>query len=124
VEKEKIKENEEKNKDIKDVKNKEVSLKNFDYRFIRGWRKAIGLMFMKKNDKIFIFEKNNESKDIIHSFFCEPLYLYFLNKNKEVIEVKKIKPFRIYFPKNKFKYLIESFKDLKLKKGDKIIFDN
>ncbi|MEO2154854.1 MAG: hypothetical protein ABGW69_03530 [Nanoarchaeota archaeon] len=122
MEKEKMKEKEEKNKNIN--RNKEVSLKNFDYRFIKGWRKAIGLMFMKKNDKIFIFEKNNESKDIIHSFFCETLYLYFLNKNKEIIEVKRIKPFRIYFPKNKFQYLIESFKDLKLKEGDKIIFDS
>ena len=87
-------------------------------------KKTIGLMFMKKNNLLYLFKNKKEKKVSIHTFFCEPLYLYFFNEKKELIEKTYLKPFRIYFPKKKWKYLIESFVDLKLKIGDKMNITN
>ena len=41
-------------------------------------------------------------------FVFFPIDVIFLNKNKEVVELKQnFRPFSIYFPKNKAKYIIE-----------------
>ena len=99
-------------------------LSKYNVRFADSFiKKAIGLMFFpKKKDFILIFVNKKERRDIIHTFFCEPLYLYFLDKDKKVVEKTFLKPFRVYLPKHKFKYLIESFEDLKLNIGEKINF--
>ena len=51
--------------------------------------------------------------------------LFYLNKNKEVIEIKKdLKPFTFYNPKEKAQYLIEAPAfTLSLKEKDKVEFD-
>ncbi len=85
-------------------------------------KKTLGLMFVKKNNLLFLFQNKKKKRIAIHTFFCEPLYLYFFNEKKELVEKVYLEPFRIYFPKNKWKYLIESFVELNLKKGDKIKF--
>jgi len=101
----------------------ELNLKNKDIRFFNSFfEKALGVMFMKKNDKVFIF-KQKKSRNIIHTFFCEPLYIYFLDENLKVVEKVYLKSFRIYLTKKPFVYMIESFEDLGLKEGDKVVID-
>ena len=72
--------------------------------------KAIGLMFSKKiidDCLIFIFDK--EMRVDLHMFFVfYPIDVLFLDNNKKVIEIKEnFKPFTLYSPKNKSKYVIE-----------------
>ena len=102
---------------------KELNLKNKDIRFFNSFfEKSIGVMFMKKNDKIFIF-KQKKSRNIIHTFFCEPLYIYFFDEDFKLIEKTYLKSFRLYITRKPFVYMVESFEDLNLKEGDKIILD-
>ncbi|HIQ51039.1 MAG TPA: hypothetical protein EYH54_03640 [Nautiliaceae bacterium] len=102
---------------------KELSLKNKDIRFFNSFfEKLIGVMFMKKNEKVFIF-KQKKSKNIVHTFFCDPIYIYFFNENFELVEKVYLRSFRFYFTKKPFVYMIESFEDLGLMEGDKIILD-
>jgi len=67
-----------------------------------------GLMFSKKQTLIFSWKK--EKKQPIHMFFVFfPIDLLYLNKNKEIIEIKtSLKPFSTYHPLHPAKYLIES----------------
>ncbi len=101
-----------------------INGKRYEFRVMEGFlKKTLGLMFMNKNNLLFLFKNKKRKRIAIHTFFCEPLYLYFFNEKKELIEKVYLKPFRIYFPKKKWKYLIESFKKLDLKEGDKISCD-
>ncbi|MBS3128653.1 DUF192 domain-containing protein [Candidatus Woesearchaeota archaeon] len=67
-----------------------------------------GLLFKTKTEPlIFIFKK--EKKISLHMFFvfCS-IDLIFLDKNKKMIEIKEdLKPFQVYFSKQKAQYLLE-----------------
>ena len=84
-----------------------------------------GLMFSKPKTLIFDFKK--EKKISLHMFFVFfSIYVLFLNNKKEVIEIKKLKPFTFYNSKKLSRYIIE-FPYKKLDKnniniGDKIEF--
>ena len=85
--------------------------------------KAIGLMFSKPKNLLFVFEK----EDIIplHTFFVfYPIDVVYLDKNKKVVEKAHMKPFTYYKPKNKSKYVVEFGKGLKqnLSIGNKLTF--
>ena len=89
--------------------------------------KAIGFMFRKKNpDYALIFIFRNERKNPLHMLFVFfPIDVLFLDKKKQVVEIKKdFKPFTYYSPKNKSLYVIElPTGHLKItRKGDKIRF--
>ena len=104
------------------TENKRISKKEFYCKNILT--QTIGLMFSQK--KILVFSWNSEKLRPIHMFFVFfPIDLFYLNKNKEIIEIKKnVKPFTYYNPKKKAQYLIEApAKELKLKKKDKLEFD-
>ena len=87
---------------------------------------ATGLRFSRQ--KNLIFELKQERKEIIDMFFVfYPIDLIFLNKDKGVIELKRnFRPFAIYSPKKKTKYILElkkgTIKDYKIKLKDKISF--
>ncbi len=73
---------------------------------------ARGLMFRrKKQNLIMTFPK--ERKISLHMFFVfYPIDVIFLDKDKNVIEVKEnFKPFTFWNSKNKGKYLIELSKE-------------
>ena len=60
-------------------------------------------------------------------FVFYPIDLIFLNKNKEVVELKRnLRPFSIYSPKKKTKYILElkkgSIKNNKVRLKDKLSF--
>ncbi|MBW2998815.1 DUF192 domain-containing protein [Candidatus Woesearchaeota archaeon] len=92
--------------------------------FVKGiicgtlWSQFRGLMFSKK--KTLIFEFKRSSRINLHMFFVFfKINLYFLNENKEVIEIKKdFKPFTIYLSKKKARYVIESPNKLNLNVGN------
>ena len=87
--------------------------------------KTIGLMFHTK-PKTLIFAWKKEKIISLHMFFVFfPIDLLYLNKNKEIIEIKtSLKPFSIYNPKYPAKYLIESPSKTitKIKLKDKLEF--
>jgi len=89
--------------------------------------KSIGLMFSKEQ-KTLIFIFNKEKIIPLHMFFVfYPIDILFLDKNKNVVEIKEnFRPFTYYTPKNKAKYVIElgknTVKEAKAELGDEIEF--
>ena len=68
---------------------------------------AFGLMFRKKQN--LIMKLPREKKISLHMFFVfYPIDVLILNKNKEIIEIKKnFKPFTFWNSKEKGKYVVE-----------------
>ncbi|MBI2135335.1 DUF192 domain-containing protein [Candidatus Woesearchaeota archaeon] len=90
--------------------------------------KSIGLMFSKKKRSlVFVFDR--EKIIPLHMLMVfYPIDVLFLNKNKEVVEMKEnFRPFTFYTPKSKALYIIElpqgMIKKTKTKAGDKIGFN-
>lgn len=82
--------------------------------------KALGLMFSRKRNLLFVFGK--ERRIMLHNWFVfYPINLVFLDKNKRVVEIKRdFKPFCFYASKRKARYLIETPFEVKFKLGNKI----
>ncbi len=71
------------------------------------WSQARGLMFSRKKTLLFVFQK--ERYVCIHNWFVLfPITLIFLNKQKQVVEIKYLRPFSFTRAQNKAKYLIET----------------
>jgi uncharacterized protein len=70
-------------------------------------QKATGLMFSRQKD--LIFEEKVERIVRLHMFFVfYPIDVIFLNKDKQVVELKQhFKPFTFYNPLHKAQYIIE-----------------
>lgn len=86
-----------------------------------GLSRTIGLMFSKPKTLIFEFPK--EEKISLHMWFVfYSINTYFLNSKKEIVEIKKLKPFNFFTSQKKAKYLIETTKNFKLKKGERVLF--
>lgn len=73
------------------------------------WKKFRGLMFSKPKNLIFELDKETRYGATVHMFFVFfPIDVYWLNKNKEIVDKKlNLKPFQIAVPKNKAKYIVE-----------------
>ena len=73
--------------------------------------------------KILVFEFDKDVKESLHMMFMFfPIDVLFLDKNKKVVEIKKnFRPFTVYFPKNKYRYVIEA-KELDYSIGQTIDF--
>ena len=71
------------------------------------WGRARGLMFSKKKNLLFVFDR--EQKISLHMWFVFfPIDVLFLNKNRKIIEIKKnFRPFVFYTSKKKAKYIVE-----------------
>ncbi|MCD6575773.1 MAG: DUF192 domain-containing protein [Nanoarchaeota archaeon] len=79
-----------------------------------------GLMFRSGN-VILKLDKEKRFGASIHTFFCKPLLVAWLDKNMKVVDVKKTKPFFFYLPKNPAKYVFETTNTkLNIKIGDKL----
>lgn len=69
-----------------------------------------GLMFSKKKNLLFVFDK--EKPIFIHMFFVFfPINIYYFNKNKKLIEKVRAYPFTILKPR-KAKYILETTEDI------------
>jgi uncharacterized protein len=84
--------------------------------------KAIGLMFSKKRDLLFIFKK--EERVSLHMLFVFfPIWAVYLDKEKKVVYIKKLYPFISYCdPKQNSSYILELTKQPNIKIGDTIVF--
>lgn len=93
------------------------------------YRRAKGLAFRKDGKMLFKFPRETRAK-IDMMFLSRPLHLYFLNSEKEVINVQKAEPWsfnpktwKLYSPDRPYRYLLESFENLGLEEGDEVEFD-
>jgi len=96
---------------LKNVSKKKIIIPK--HKLCEGADQAIGLMFsLKKNfNYALIFDRKEETKigAAIHMFFVfYPINILFLNSKKEVVDIKEnLKPFFMYTPKKKARYIIE-----------------
>jgi len=68
-----------------------------------------GLMFARRESaKALLFNFKKETRISIHSFFCPKFLAVWLNKNNNILEMKKVFPWSFsIFPKRKFSKLVE-----------------
>lgn len=78
---------------------------------------------------LFAFDSPTRA-NIDMMFLSKPLYLYFMNSKKEVIDIQKAEPWgwnpqtwRLYSPGRPYTYLLESFEPLDIEEGDELEFD-
>ncbi|MFT4892312.1 MAG: uncharacterized membrane protein (UPF0127 family) [Candidatus Nanohaloarchaea archaeon] len=90
--------------------------------------RARGLSFRSDGKMLFEFSRPTKAK-IDMMFLSEPLHLYFMDSEKEVIDVQKAEPWRwnpstwrLYSPDQKYSYLLESFEVLEIERGDRLEF--
>lgn len=87
------------------TKNKIIA---YDYKICKSrFSKARGLMFSRKKNLIFVFDK--EEYVPLHMWFVFfPIDVMYLDKDKKIIEIKEnFKPFTFYNPENKAVYVVE-----------------
>ncbi len=91
--------------------------------------RAKGLSFRNRGKMLFAFRwDTNASIDMM--FLSDPLHLYFMDSEKEVVEVQKAEPWswdprtwKLYSPEENYRYLLESFEQLDLEEGDTLEFE-
>jgi len=71
--------------------------------------KLRGLMFTRESDSALVFRFAREKKTALHMFFVfYPIDVVYLNSDKIIVEMKpNFRPFRVYFPGNKARYVLE-----------------
>jgi uncharacterized membrane protein (UPF0127 family) len=80
-----------------------------------------GLMFANKGTVILVTEWEGRWSTLIHTFFCVPLLIAWINSKNIVVDVKKTMPWRFYLPKKPARYVFETTKmNTKIKIGDRI----
>ncbi|MFA5175876.1 MAG: DUF192 domain-containing protein [Candidatus Nanoarchaeia archaeon] len=86
-----------------------INLKKIKYEVCNTLFKNFrGLMFSKKKNIMLVAKKESRFASGIHSFFVFFTFdAYFLDKNKKIVDYKRIKPFTIYIPKKPAKYVLE-----------------
>jgi uncharacterized membrane protein (UPF0127 family) len=88
------------------------------------WKRLIGLSFSRK--KNMLFKMSYEEKWPFWMFGVSySLNLIFMNRDKEVVDIKRAEPlsldfrtWKTYIPKTSCKYVLESPFDLKIRIGD------
>lgn len=83
---------------------------NLEVSRVPWWKEGVGLMFVsKKKAKSLLFDLKKEVKMSIHSYFVKFSFIaIWLDKDKKIIEIKQIQPYRgLIKPKRPFRYLIE-----------------
>lgn len=81
---------------------------------------SIGLMFKRKGEVLMKLGSESKMLSSIHTFFCVPLVVAWLDKNLKVIDVRTTKPFWFYAPKKPAMYVFETTNmKKKIKIGEK-----
>lgn len=91
--------------------------------------RAKGLSFRSSGKMLFKFPQDTRSR-VDMMFLSRPLNLYFLNSEREVIDVQEAEPWgwnpktwRTYSPGQRYRYLLESFETLDIEEGDRLNFE-
>lgn len=95
---------------VKNCKSLFSKLRGFIFRFA-----------FKKDGLLFAFKKET-IVSITMLFVFRKLYIIYLNKNKKIIKIDKVKPFKPLFFSPKCKYILELKEIKQLKKGDFLTF--
>lgn len=92
------------------------------------WTRALGLSFRSDGKMLFRFPRDTRAK-IDMMLLSKPLYLYFMDVEKTVIDVQKAEPWgwnprswNLYAPSTRYRYLLESFEKLEIEEGDRLEF--
>jgi uncharacterized membrane protein (UPF0127 family) len=112
------------------IKMKKVKLKKgnrtiaTDVEFVENmFSKGIGMMFRKQGKMVLVADNEGTLTTSIHTFFCAPLLIAWIDSKNKVVDVKKTQPFWYYVPKKSAKYVFETTDlNTKIKPGDKIKF--
>lgn len=91
--------------------------------------RAVGLSFRTEGKMLFCFP--GETRAFIDMMLVsKPLYLYFLDPDRQVIEIQEARPWgidpwswKLYRPEKPYRYLLESFEELDLEEGDRLEFE-
>ena len=91
----------------------EINQKNIEVECCRGfWKNFRGLMFSRRKNILLVLPREGRNRAAIHSFFVFfPFQAIFINSRNEVVGSKRIKPFRICFPKKPARYVLELAQD-------------
>lgn len=88
-----------------------------------------GLSLRNSGKMIFKFRRNTSAK-VDMMLLSKPLYLYFLDSDKRVMERQVAEPWsldprtwKLYSPEEKYRYLLESFEELDIEEGEKLEFE-
>lgn len=107
-----------------------VSNKTFDAEIADTFLSKFAGFRLRSEGKM-IFKFSEDSKAFIDMMLVpETLYLYFLDSDKNVIEIQKAEPWslnpktwKLYRPDKPYRYLLESFEKLELSKDDTLEFE-
>lgn len=107
-----------------------VEMNMIDYHiFNKPFSQGIGLSFNKiyiKTNKVYIFPQEKEKATSIHTIFMKyAVRIITLDKNKKVIENKILERLKVYKPKYKYQYLLETRPEnlKKVKPGEKMAWN-
>lgn len=94
----------------------ENKLLNQEFQCYNSFFKRFKGLMLKKNIKEAMIFDTSHSKNkyfsSIHSFFMlKTIDVYFIDKKMKVYEIARLKPWRIYIPKKKAKFILEVKKD-------------
>ena len=67
-----------------------------------------GLMGWKKGEVLMVLSKPSKWMAGIHTWFCRPMTIAWLDSKKKVFQTVNAKPWRFYFPKQQAKYVYEN----------------
>lgn len=91
--------------------------------FARGFKKFVGIMFRNRVTVPLLFEFNKETRfeNAIHSFFCPVFEAIFLDSGRRVVDIQRVKPFKLLVVSRKpCKYLIEAEEGFSKENGIKV----
>lgn len=91
--------------------------------------KFMGFRFCSEGKMMFSFTSDTHAL-IDMMLVPKPIYLYFIDSTKEVIEVQKAEPWSLdpktwsfYRSEKPYRYLLESFEELNMAEGDQLEFE-
>jgi len=85
--------------------------------------RGIGIMFRSSGNVLLVAKNENTIETAIHTFFCRPLLVAWINSEHKVVAVKKTIPFWFYSSPKPAKYVFETTNlKTKLSPGDRVRF--
>ncbi|MBS3170392.1 DUF192 domain-containing protein [Candidatus Woesearchaeota archaeon] len=70
--------------------------------------RSLGLLFTYKKSALLVSRRESKIETSIHTFFMlNSIDVIWLDKHKNILEIKTMKPFQHHIPKFKAKYVLE-----------------
>ncbi|MDD5224691.1 MAG: DUF192 domain-containing protein [bacterium] len=87
----------------------EINQKKIEVECCRGfWNVFRGLMFSRRKNILLVLPREGRNRAAIHSFFVFfPFQAVFINSRNEVVDSKRMKPFRVFRPRKPASHVLE-----------------